>query len=64
MTDKKNWSLYPVVYCVYHSLCVLPIEQEACFICKGPDGASAVMKMTSASQESMWAALEKADVEK
>ena len=35
--------------------------QEACFICRGPEGASAVMKMTSGAQDAMWAAVERAD---
>ncbi|GAX80181.1 hypothetical protein CEUSTIGMA_g7619.t1 [Chlamydomonas eustigma] len=35
--------------------------KEACFICRGPDGAAAVMKMSGSSQDALWAAVEKAD---
>lgn len=39
----------------YHSL------KEAAFICRGPDGAASVMKMTGTAQDALWAALERAD---
>ena len=57
-------TLLSAFHILMSSLTIFIPSQEACFICKGPDGASAVMKMTSASQEAMWASVEKADVNK
>lgn len=36
--------------------------QEACFICNGPDGAGAVMKVAGRGQDALWAAIERSDV--
>mmetsp|Transcript_5960 Transcript_5960/g.13047 ORF Transcript_5960/g.13047 Transcript_5960/m.13047 type:complete len:410 (+) Transcript_5960:27-1256(+) len=36
--------------------------KEACYICRGSEGAGAVMKMSGAAQDALWAAIEKCDV--
>lgn len=35
--------------------------QEACLICKGSEGSGAVMRMTGAAQDQLWAAIERGD---
>jgi hypothetical protein len=46
------------------SLGGLACAQEACFICKGPDGAAAIMKMNGAAQDALWAAVEKSEAQR